>query len=360
MNSEQKEPIPIKFLDHDPDPSTLYFEDRLTDESSEQEDASQRIETVHKTSLSDDTFEAAVTAVNLVVGHKHDGFFIRKAKVVGVVGLAAAVGIAGFQVKNWIEDIGDLFSGESSHSVDLSIDAPETEIFEDVYLNLARVDSTFAVTLATSLDRPGPFNCDTETKHTGKKNEDDKITTKTNAGIIVDMLSVTRSGDSVSVDVEGDLTMSEPAVDYKKNEIKVQGSSGGVDVCIGTNEITKARGIVDVAVQEAARVSTSCALQDEAGEEVFKKGVKAFISNTSLAQELSPDEIDNMEVNISDYKKSADAMYGVSAQEFRQVVGDKIADYLDETEKHKDPQFNNRDLLDCRKHNITFSSDEEQ
>lgn len=297
-----------------------------------------------------------VPQIDIVVATERGGKFMRNVKRVGVVGLVGAVGIAGLQVKQWVEDWRNPFGAPSEHKAELAVDAPQSEVFEDVYLNLATIESTFGVSLDTSLDRPGPFNCDTQTRHTGKKDEDDKITTSTHAGLEVDKLSVKREGDQVVASIEGDIVLTDPSVDYRRNSIAVEGMSGGVDVCIGTNEITWARNIVDTAVQGAGGVAASCAMQDESGEKVIKDGIRTFVASTDLADGLSEQEINDMDVVIDNYDTSSDAMYGKAVQAFRRDVGDVMQDYLDETKdgSHKKPEINDSDLLDCSKHKITI------
>ncbi len=299
-------------------------------------------------------------AINVVVEQSRPGRFMRRAKMVGAIGLVGAVGIAGIQVKQWLDGLGNPFSPKSSHSVELAIEAPETEVYEDVYLNLARVESTFGISLDTSLDRPGPINCDTQTRHTGKEGEDDKITTTTNTGLVIESLAVTRDGDQITAEVSGGITMTDASVDYRDNVIDVRGASGGIDMCVGTNEITWARNILDIAVQETGSVAASCAMQDEAGRKVFESGIRSFIANTDLAGGQSAEELDDMRVEIEDYDVSVDAMYGNSVQGFRQAVDTVIQDYLEETEdgSHKDPEINDRDLLDCSKHDIRVAHEE--
>ncbi|MCA9331702.1 hypothetical protein KC968_02040 [Candidatus Saccharibacteria bacterium] len=294
----------------------------------------------------------------IVVAAERSGKFMRNVKRVGVVGLVGAVGIAGLQVKQWVEDWRNPFGAPSEHKAELTVDAPQTEVFEDVYLNLATIESTFGVSLDTSLDRPGPFNCDTQTRLTGKDGEDDKITTATHAGLEIGRLSVKREGDEVVASIEGDIVLTDSSVDYRRNSIAVEGMSGGVDVCIGTNEITWARNIVDTAVQGAGNVAASCAMQDESGKEVFENGIRTFVASTDLTDGLSEQEIKGMKVVIDDYDNASDAMYGSAVQAFRRNVGGVMQSYLDETKdgSHKKPKINDSDLLDCSKHTITIGN----
>lgn len=296
--------------------------------------------------------------IDIVVATERSGKFMRNVKRIGVVGLVGAVGIAGLQVKQWVEDWRNPFGAPSEHKAELTVDAPKSEVYEDVYLNLATIESTFGVSLDTSLDRPGPFNCDTQTRHTGKKGEDDKITASTHAGLEIEKLSVEREGDRVVASVGGDIVLTDPNVDYRKNSIDIEGMSGGVDVCIGTNEITWARNIVDIAVQGAGGVAASCAMQDDSGKKVFEDGIRSFVASTDLVDGLSEQGINDMEVVIDDYDKSADAMYGKVAQAFRRDVGGVMEEYLAETKdgSHKKPKINDSDLLDCSKHKITIGN----
>lgn len=314
-------------------------------------------------SLSPEADQNSIPEINVVVEQAKPGRFMRRVKAVGVIGLVGAVGVAGLQVKNWIEDIGNPFDSKSSHKVDLSIGAPKSGVFHEVYLNLGKITSTRSVSLDTSLDRGGILgfsNCDTRTRHTGKKDEDPKITSTTHAGIVIGSLSVRRKGEHVTAEASGDFTMTNPSVDFKDTVIDVHGPTGGMDACVGAHELTSARHIVDVAVQESGKVAASCAIQNEAGRQVFEDGIRSFVANTDLAKGLSAEELRNMSVTIDNYGVAAEAMYGRSVQEFRQEVDSVIKDYLKETDDHDAPKINDRDLLDCSKHKISVGDDGQQ
>ena len=307
--------------------------------------------------------DATVGSDRLVVEHvidnKPKGFerFVQNAKRVGAVAMVGAVAVAGIQVKSWIDDWRNPFSTESSHAVTLEVGAPETDIYEDVYLNFAQINTTFPISLDTSLDRPGPSNCDTKTRHTGKKGEDPKITAGVSAGIFVESLSVTKRDNQLTATVNGDLTLSDTSVDYGENNIHVEGARGVFDVCIKSSETNKARNILDVAIQNTGSVAASCALKDEAGRKVFDKAIRKFIGNTDMADELSREQLSSMRVRYSDYNSSADAVYGQSVGEFRHNVDGVINRYLKETDKHKKPTINDRELINCEVHRIKIAAD---
>lgn len=272
------------------------------------------------------------------------GKLFKKAGYVAIAGLVAAGGL-------YIKDLIEGFSPDSQHKAELAIGAPETKVYEDVYVNVARIDSKFPLTLKTSLDRPGPFNCDTVTEHTGKEGEDKKISTETQAGLIIDELSVTVDGSKVEAVVNGDIHLTKSVVDYDANRINVQGAKGGVDVCVGTHEITAARHIVDVAVQHAGGVAAACALKDPAGESVFDEGLKKFVK-TTLVKDNKEKEIS---VSVPEYSTSVDGIYGQQVGQFEHQVNKVLGDYLDETDGHDPAKLNESDLIDCSKHKITIA-----
>lgn len=182
------------------------------------------------------------------------------------------------------------------------------------------------------------------------------MTASTNVGIIVESLAVTRDGDEIAAEIGGNITMTDASVDYSETMINVRGATGGLDVCRGTNEITKARHMVDVAIQQGTKVAASCALQGDTGKQVFESGIRSFIAKTELASGLTAEELERMDVAIDGYSVSADAMYGNSVREFRETLDEVIRNYLQETDDHKDPVINDRDLLTCEKHDIELAA----
>lgn len=287
--------------------------------------------------------------VVLNIEHKRPGRIMRVVKTVGCVAVAGVLVAGALQIKDWVSG----FSAESKHELELSVGAPQTRMYNDVHLDLAGIDSTFPLTLKTSLDRPGPFNCDTETQHTGKKGQDPKITTHTDAGLIVDGLSVSNRGGEVVATVEGDVRLSRSSVDYDEQSIDVRGASGGVDVCVGTHEITAARNIVDRTIQHAGGIAAACALESPVGETAFKKGIAQFVAKTELAEGKPAEAIT---VEIPNYDRSAKAVYGEQVADFQTSVNGVIYSYLKETDDHAEPRINDQALIDCSQHVIRFVS----
>lgn len=293
--------------------------------------------------------EVSPQQLEISVNQKKRGGIRRTVKTIGYVAAAGVIAAGALQIKDWVTG----FNPKTSHKVELEVGAPRTKVYSDVHLDLAGIDSTFPLTLHTSLDRPGPFNCDTTTQHTGKKGQDPKITTHTDAGLVVDSLRVTQKNNKVVATVEGDLRLGKSSVDYDSQTINVKGASGGVDVCVGTHEVTAARNIIDRTVQHASGIAAACAVEDEAGERAIKLGLAQFVAKTELAGGKPAEAI---EVDIPDYDRSAQAIYGEQVSAFESSVSGAIDDYLRETSDHAKPQINDSALLDCSQHYIRFES----
>lgn len=263
---------------------------------------------------------------------------------------AAGVLFAGaVQIKDWV----DSFTPNAKHKTALTIGAPETKVYKNVHLDLATIQSAFPVSLRTSLDRFGPSNCDTETLHTGKKGEDPKIETTTDAGLVLDSISVTNENGIITAIAGGEIHLSKSFVDYDENTINVEGASGGLDACIGTNEITQARHIIDVAVQHAGGIAAGCALESTVGRDAFTKGLADFVITTNLARGVDPSAIT---VEIPDYQESAQSIYGHQVAKFYDAVNGVVNSYLNQTEDHDEPRLNFSQLIDCDQHDIINAS----
>ena len=293
--------------------------------------------------------EAAPQQLEISVNHKKPGGIRRTAKTIGYVAAAGLVVAGALQIKDWVTG----FSPKTKHKVDLAVGAPQTRIYNDVHLDLAGIDSTFPLTLRTSLDRPGPFNCDTETLQTGKKGQSPKITTHTDAGLTIDGLEVKNQNGTITATVNGDVRLSRSSVDYDKQTIDVKGASGGVDVCVGTHEITAARNIVDRTVQHAGGIAAACALESPLGVTAFKNGIAEFVTNTDLANGKPAEDI---QVELPDFEQSAKAVYGEQVADFEQSLNKAINGYLHETDDHAQPRINDQALIDCSQHHISYGS----
>lgn len=338
--------VPIIELPHNPEADKFYFDDQLADSQTDHNEVN-----TGEVGIIEPVAELRTPVdVHVSVDHKHPGKFAKGAKTVACIGLVGLAVAGVLEVKDWVEN----FSFSSKHKVELAVGAPRTKVYKDVHLDLAGIDSTFAVSLHTSLDRPGPFNCDTDTMHTGKKDEDPKITTHTDAGLVLDSLTVTRDGDGkkVTAVAGGDIHLGRSSVDYDESTIKVHGADGNVDVCIGTSEVTSARHIDDIAIQHAGAVAAACALEDKAGKKAFDQGLAEFVTKTDLAKGVDPEAIS---VEMPDFDKSSAATYGTTAKEFNSAVNGAIDEYLAQTSNHEEPKINAAALLDCQKHDISFA-----
>lgn len=247
----------------------------------------------------------------------------------------------------------DMFDVESTHKASLEVAPPETKVYKDVRLNLARVESKFGLTLDTSLDRPGPSNCDTSTRHTGKKGEDPKIKTTVRAGVKLDQLKLIESTDKSSLEavVIGSTVLNETSVDYAENKINVSGASGVLDVCVGTGEVSSALNIVNTSIQHAGQIAAACALQGDSGREAFYGGVREFVRSTDLGGNYG---VGDISVIIEKYEEDTKELHSDAVDTFQKKVGEAIDEYLAETDNHTVAERNTEDLFDCDKHSIQF------
>lgn len=274
--------------------------------------------------------------------NRRPGRVRKSAKIFGALALAGGVATLGLKAKDLISD----FSPHAEHKVELTVGSPESRVYQNVKLNLASIDSTFPVSLRTSLDRFGPVNCDTET--------DQKITTQTDAGMKVEKLEITKEKGNLTVKMDGNLALSNSSVNYDTNLVDVKGANG-MDICVGTHEITSARHILDVTIQHSGGIAAACALESPIGEGVLKNSIAAFAVTTSEGAGFDPKKV-NVSLNNS-YDQDARSIYGAQVAGFNHEVDKVISDYLGETTDHAEPQTNFTQLMDCSTHTIVLDGD---
>jgi hypothetical protein len=286
------------------------------------------------------------------------------------VAIGTTVAVAAFALGKKIDSVLGAYVPEATHELDLEIGAPTSVIREDVVLQLGTVSSSFPLKVETSLDRPGPFNCDTTIINDGE--EGDKITTKVGAGVAIERLTVTVPGvnapddESVRVEVFGDMRLSPTSQDPEISSPNLNGAAGSTDVCVGTGEMSKALDMANVAISGAGQVSAACAVDSSDGKEVLYGGVEDFVRNIYIDTEAAMGTPDgegsvalgsrNIEVVWPEYDISAKELVDSSGKKLEASLGSVIDPYMEETDRHKDPDVNIADMVRCEAHTISVES----
>ena len=266
------------------------------------------------------------------------------------VAIGTTVAVAAFALGKKIDSVLGAYVPEATHKLDLEIGAPTSVIREDVVLQLGTVSSSFPLKVETSLDRPGPFNCDTTIINDGE--EGDKITTKVGAGVAIERLTVTVPGvnapddESVRVEVFGDMRLSPTSQDPEISSPNLNGAAGSTDVCVGTGEMSKALDMANVAISGAGQVSAACAVDSSDGKEVLYGGVEDFVRNIYIDTEAAMGTPDgegsvalgsrNIEVVWPEYDISAKELVDSSGKKLEASLGSVIDPYMEETDRHID------------------------
>ncbi len=269
---------------------------------------------------------------------------IKKAKAVGAVGVLSLAAVGAYKLYDMWPSFG------ATHEVELTLGAPETEVQENVELELATINTEFPLNLHTSLDRVGPFNCDINIKNTGKKGEGKKVHASSEAGYKIERLELHKlKNGRVTVDISGDLTLDAPAFPVDQNDFVT--SVGDVDVCIGTNELNSARKIAATASEGAAKVAVACALQDPVGKETFRSSLKKFANATNIGRGVPADKID---VDLGEYDQMAKNVYDGSVAQLDSSLDEVINEYIKQTTDHDRPKIDDASLKNCGDHTIKF------
>lgn len=283
------------------------------------------------------------------------------------VAIGTTVAVAAFALGKKIDSVLGAYVPEATHKLDLEIGAPTSVIREDVVLQLGTVSSSFPLKVETSLDRPGPFNCDTTIINDGE--EGDKITTKVGAGVEVERLNITVPNVNapadvpVKVEVSGDMRLSPTSRDPEISSPNLNGTAGSVDVCVGTGEMFSALEMADVAISGAGQVSAACAVESPDGRDVLYGGIEDFVKGIYIdieAERGTPGGAESVtlggrdiEVDWPRYDIDATALVDSSGKELRTSLDRVIDPYMKETDRHKDPDVNIDDMVNCETHTIS-------
>ncbi|MFO0920132.1 MAG: hypothetical protein U0451_00480 [Candidatus Saccharimonadales bacterium] len=266
-----------------------------------------------------------------------------------VVGLTAGA----LLVAREIHDFG--FDFDAEQKAEITVDAADNSIRENVYVNLAEVSSTFPLEVKTSLNRFGPSNCD---MNISMNKKDHEVTTVTNTGVIFDVVDVnpvTEDGIyKYEIDVEGDMEMTPSSVDWTKTPILFDQELKGLDTCFDMNEVNSAMNLAVVTTQQAGQLATACAIDSKEGEEVIIDGIKEDAKNHGDIPENVPN--DKIKVNFPGLDDQQDAAYGRTVQEFDTVTGKVIDDYIDASPDNHKVKTNFDGIKNCKKHTFKFGN----
>lgn len=227
----------------------------------------------------------------------------------------------------------------------------ETKVYKDVALQLATFESTFHLKQDTVLDRAddafidwNPINYDTHI--------DTDVTTEVQSGVRVGRLTATRDDASgtLAVVIDGEITTSTPAVDWNKNSLPIE--IGGMDIGVGTGEINKATDSANELIQAAGGIASACALRTNSVQELFATGVVDFLTSTSFADGIDPE---NITVTITDLDEQADTVYDTMVDDFEATKS-----RIKERYHGKENSFSvtSKNLTNCDKHTIAIVDSE--
>lgn len=272
--------------------------------------------------------------------------------IAGVTGFAMLVG-AGVYVKEHMPELPQILP-KANHELETEIGAPETIVVEDVSINFADIESEFKYKQHTSLDRFGPFNCDTDINQ--------QVDIVGGASLRVDKASITIKKKEATIDVDGQIN-TRTAHNLKESPINIKGASGSVDVCMPKkykkdekitdkerSEMDWAKLISSQTISDAGQVAVACAVV-ESGESLAEDVIKynAQVFNDKLTK-INPEDIHiNFKNSIS---QESNRIYNQSVAEFYNNYT-KISDrYTKATDSHKNVRLNAGALTDCKGHKI--------
>ena len=265
-----------------------------------------------------------------------------RAKLAGRVMMAGLAVAGAAQVWDFITADGDV------HSFESEILPKETMVFEDVSLNLARIESTFHIKQETKLDRGEDSLIDWNPTFFNTELDQD-ITTISSSGVTVERLEAELDPNSktMNVVIDGGIRSTLPAIDWDENELKVEMTSKSIG--IGSGELDKAKHSALQLIQRAGEISTACALRDNEVQDLFGEGVVRFLKSTSFADGVEPE---NITVTIRGLDESADEAYDEAIVRYDDTK-DKISDRYN----GKENTFTIKDsnLVNCDNHNIVIA-----
>ena len=271
--------------------------------------------------------------------------------VVRPLAAIAFLGIGALALKDQIGNIIDGVIPDASHSAEVELGAPETVISENVYLNLGSVESEFPLRVWTSLRRPGLLpDCTLEIANTGEDGKNPKIETTSNFGVTFDQLKINPDEDTktIAVSAGGGFKLTDPAVKYDDTGLEIQ--PGGMNVCVGSNEITSAQNIAFTAAAEGGRMALACALGSDEGQQVAEAALREYIRTSGLYTQYKTVTViweDSYRVAVLDLTESTETG-------LKEKISDKVNEYLNQTPDHADPAVNVEGITDCNNHDISI------
>lgn len=277
------------------------------------------------------------------VGERARGFF-RKSAIAGGLVVAALV------VTEAAEFLPDF---EAKKKLDIDLGAADSVVRENYFVNLAEVTSRFPLEVRTSLDRPGPINCDMKIVMT---DEDEQVETVGNTGVIFDSYEAkedeAKPGHYI-IDVRGDMDISPIAISWDKTPILFESELSWSDRCYDMNEPNQA---MDIAVTSAiwgGRLATACAIDSAVGERAIREGlIRDAISHGDIPSDITDE---NIVVNFDNLGEQQDAIYGDAVRAFNENVGEKIDQYLQPGNGSHKAETNFDGITDCSEHTYAFA-----
>ncbi len=271
-----------------------------------------------------------------------------RARSVWTITKVAGLTVGALLIAREVHDFGFDFNAEQNAEV--TVGAADNDIREDVYVNLAEISSTFPLEVKTSLNRPGPINCDMTISMNKKGHE---ITAVTNAGVVFDQVDPKKLEDGTyQIDVQGGMKITPSFVDWTKTPIQFDSDLKYTDRCYDMNEPNSAMNIAVIATQQAGQLATACAIGSKEGETAIINGIK----EDAKSHGDIPEDVPNSEINVNfpGLNDQQDAVYGRAVQNFDEETGKVIEDYIDASPDDHKVKTNFDDIKDCDKHTFTY------
>lgn len=293
---------------------------------------------------------------------------IPKKLLAGAVAVATLVGGA-IYLKDNMPQLPSVLP-DASHDLGVEINNVQTTVVHDKRIEFLRTESTFVYNQHTSLDRPGPFNCDTDINKTISTIGTGSITLKEA------IIKVDNSNKTANIIIDGDIE-AESTIDIGKNNIVPKMGTGGVDVCTINNagiydkngkerpdsqldEMDWAIKIATNNIENAGKIAYNCATQ-QAGEQALKDAIK--YNAQILSDKLDKIKSGNITVEYKgNFKQQADNQLNKAVANFYKNYENMASSYIKSTDnnqstgKHTNPSINARLLTNCANHKIVIKN----
>lgn len=282
-----------------------------------------------------------------IESHRRRGFGervrngLRKTMLVGA-------GVLAVLVAKEIQEFGPDF--DAREKAEISVGPAHSVARTNMFLNLAEITSEFPLEIKTSLDRPGPVNCDMKIIMT---DSDEQVRTVSNTGVVFDNYQVNEGeADNYDIVVSGEMASAPTAVAWSETPILFERDLPGFDACFNMDEPNQAMDIAVTTTLQAGQLAAACAIGSEEGERAMEQGLKDAARMLGDIPAETPDE--KVTVNFSDLEIQQDAMYGQAVRQFDAVVNAKLDEYIDKSKDHE-AVTNFDGIRDCSQHTFEFA-----